>query len=84
MDPISQTATTITSSDDAPITVHTVGSGPAVVVLHGAGVSVRDYRRLAQRLGAGCTVHLYNPGQMTKEQLEPVVKAITAPAGSAR
>lgn len=30
------------------------------------------------------TVHLYNPGQMTKEQLEPVIKAITAPAGSAR
>ena len=60
MDSIPQTATTITSSDDAPITVHTVGSGPAVVVLHGAGVSVRDYRRLAQRLGAGCTVHLYN------------------------
>jgi thiol-disulfide isomerase/thioredoxin len=30
------------------------------------------------------TVHLYNPGQMTKEQIEPVIKAITAPAGSAR
>jgi thiol-disulfide isomerase/thioredoxin len=30
------------------------------------------------------TVHLYNPGQMTKEQLEPAIKAITAPAGSAR
>jgi thiol-disulfide isomerase/thioredoxin len=30
------------------------------------------------------TVHLYNPGQMTKDQLEPAIKAITAPAGSAR
>jgi thiol-disulfide isomerase/thioredoxin len=30
------------------------------------------------------TVHLYNPGQMTKEQIEPVIKAITTPAGSAR
>jgi thiol-disulfide isomerase/thioredoxin len=30
------------------------------------------------------TVRLYNPGQMTKEQIEPVIKAITAPAGSAR
>lgn len=53
-------ATTITSADGAPIRVHTVGPGPAVVVLHGAGVSVRDYRRLAQRLGTRCTVHLYN------------------------
>lgn len=30
------------------------------------------------------TVHLYHPGQMTKDQIEPVIKAITAPAGSAR
>jgi thiol-disulfide isomerase/thioredoxin len=30
------------------------------------------------------TVHLYNPGQMTREQIEPVIKAITVPAGSAR
>jgi len=30
------------------------------------------------------TVYRYNPGQMTKEQLEPMIKAITAPAGSAR
>ncbi len=30
------------------------------------------------------TVHLYHPGQMTKAQIEPVIKAITSPAGSAR
>jgi thiol-disulfide isomerase/thioredoxin len=30
------------------------------------------------------TVHLYHPGQMTKEQIEPAIKAITSPAGSAR
>jgi thiol-disulfide isomerase/thioredoxin len=30
------------------------------------------------------TVRRYNPGQMTKEQIEPLIKAITAPAGSAR
>ena len=42
------------------IAVHSVGSGPGVVVLHGAGVSVRDYRRLAARLADSCTVHRYN------------------------
>jgi thiol-disulfide isomerase/thioredoxin len=30
------------------------------------------------------TVRLYHPGQMTKEELEPVIKAIVAPMGSAR
>ena len=30
------------------------------------------------------TVKLYYPGQMTKEQIEPVIKALVAPAGSAR
>jgi thiol-disulfide isomerase/thioredoxin len=30
------------------------------------------------------TVRLYHPGQMTREQIEPVVKALVAPAGSAR
>ncbi len=30
------------------------------------------------------TVSLYNPGQMTKDQLDTAIKAITAPAGSAR
>ena len=50
----------ITGGDGATINVHSVGSGPGVVVLHGAGVSVRDYRRLADRLAARFTVHLYN------------------------
>lgn len=30
------------------------------------------------------TVQLYHPGQMTKGQIEPVIKALIAPAGSAR
>ena len=30
------------------------------------------------------TVKLYYPGQMTKEQIAPVIKALVAPAGSAR
>lgn len=50
----------ITGADGAMINVHSVGSGPGVVVLHGAGVSVRDYRRLADRLASRFTVHLYN------------------------
>jgi cytochrome c biogenesis protein CcmG/thiol:disulfide interchange protein DsbE len=29
-------------------------------------------------------VHLYHPGQMTKDEIEPVVRALVAPAGSAR
>lgn len=50
----------ITANDGATINVHAFGSGPGVVVLHGAGVSVRDYRRLADRLAPLFTVHLYN------------------------
>jgi thiol-disulfide isomerase/thioredoxin len=30
------------------------------------------------------TVRLYHPGQMTKDQIEPVIKALVAPTGSAR
>jgi thiol-disulfide isomerase/thioredoxin len=30
------------------------------------------------------TVRLYHPGQMTKDEIEPVIKAIVGPAGSAR
>jgi thiol-disulfide isomerase/thioredoxin len=30
------------------------------------------------------TVRRYNPGQMTKEQIEPIIKALVAAAGSAR
>jgi thiol-disulfide isomerase/thioredoxin len=30
------------------------------------------------------TVHLYHPGQMTKEQIEPAIKAIIAPATSGK
>jgi thiol-disulfide isomerase/thioredoxin len=30
------------------------------------------------------TVKLYHPGQMTKEQIEPVIKSLVAPSGSAR
>ena len=51
---------TIDGGGGARVNVHTIGSGPGLVVLHGAGVTVRDYRRLADRLATGFTVHLYN------------------------
>lgn len=51
---------TVHGADGAPITIHTDGSGPGVVVIHGAGVSVRDYRRLSDRLATHLTVHRYN------------------------
>ena len=40
--------------------VHSIGSGPGIVILHGGGVAERDYHRLAQALSDRFTVHLYN------------------------
>ncbi|WP_144124260.1 alpha/beta fold hydrolase [Catellatospora sichuanensis] len=51
---------TITSGDDAPITVHTTGTGPGIVVLHGGGVPQQHYHRLAEALEHRFTVHLYH------------------------
>ena len=59
-------------------------SGPlqATFVVDGAGMAgagmVGAY---ANRDG---TVKLYHPGQMTKAELEPIIKSLVAPAGSAR
>jgi pimeloyl-ACP methyl ester carboxylesterase len=50
----------IISGDGAGITVHSTGAGPGIVILHGGGVSVRDYLRLAGALSDRFTVHLYN------------------------
>ncbi|MGB8022433.1 MAG: alpha/beta hydrolase [Candidatus Nanopelagicales bacterium] len=50
----------IGGGDGVAIKVHSIGSGPGLVVLHGAGVTVRDYRRLADRLAPHLTVHLFN------------------------
>ncbi|WP_433794630.1 alpha/beta fold hydrolase [Actinoplanes sp. CA-252034] len=46
--------------DGARIPLHTVGSGPDLVVVHGGGVTIDIYRRLASRLADRFTVHLYN------------------------
>src|SRR5262245_1453299 len=50
----------ITSADGAGITVYSVGTGPGIVILHGGGVSERDYHRLAGAWSDRFTVHLYN------------------------
>ncbi|WP_089154206.1 alpha/beta fold hydrolase [Micromonospora sp. NBS 11-29] len=50
----------ITAPDGAEIVVHTTGVGPALVVVHGGGVTIAEYRRLAARLADRFTVHLYN------------------------
>ncbi|MEU9825506.1 alpha/beta fold hydrolase [Micromonospora chersina] len=50
----------ITAADGAGIVLHSTGSGPDLVVVHGGGVTVHEYRRLAARLADRFTVHLYN------------------------
>lgn len=50
----------ITAPDGAGIVVHSTGGGPGVVVVHGGGVTIEEYRRLAARLADRATVHLYN------------------------
>ncbi|MEU8081601.1 alpha/beta fold hydrolase [Catellatospora citrea] len=50
----------ITSADGAPIAVHTTGTGPAVVVLHGGIVAQQRYHGLAEALEHRFTVHLYH------------------------
>ncbi|GGM60841.1 alpha/beta fold hydrolase [Dactylosporangium sucinum] len=44
----------------AGMTVHSVGQGPGIVVLHGGGITWRDYHRLTDALAGRFTVHLYN------------------------
>ncbi|MFC0505447.1 alpha/beta fold hydrolase [Micromonospora costi] len=50
----------ITAPDGEKITLHSTGTGTDVVVVHGGGVTIEPYRRLAAALGDRCTVHLYN------------------------
>ncbi|MCZ7437192.1 alpha/beta hydrolase [Micromonospora sp. WMMC241] len=50
----------ITAPDGAHIVLHSTGTGPGLVVVHGGGVTIREYRRLAARLADRFTVHLYN------------------------
>jgi pimeloyl-ACP methyl ester carboxylesterase len=50
----------ITAHDGATIVLHSTGSGPGIVVVHGGGVTIGIYRRLASSLADRFTVHLYN------------------------
>ncbi|MEH0840807.1 alpha/beta fold hydrolase [Micromonospora sp. CPCC 205711] len=50
----------IIAPDGAGIVLHTTGSGPGIVVVHGGGVTIEVYRRLAASLADRFTVHLYN------------------------
>jgi pimeloyl-ACP methyl ester carboxylesterase len=46
--------------DGANIVLHSTGDGPGIVVVHGGGVTVDVYRRLAAALAGRFTVYLYN------------------------
>jgi pimeloyl-ACP methyl ester carboxylesterase len=50
----------IRAHDGATIVSHSTGSGPGLVVVHGGGVTIAVYARLARRLADHFTVHLYN------------------------
>ncbi|MER7456724.1 alpha/beta fold hydrolase [Micromonospora sp. NPDC126480] len=50
----------MTARDGATIVLHSSGTGPDVVVVHGGGVTVEPYRRLAAALADRFNVHLYN------------------------
>lgn len=54
------TVETITSADGAPIAVHTTGTGPGVVILHGGGLPQQHYHGLAEAMEHRFTVHLYD------------------------
>ena len=51
---------TITTTGGVGVTVHSRGDGPGLVILHGGGVGLREYERLAAALSDRFTVHLYN------------------------
>jgi pimeloyl-ACP methyl ester carboxylesterase len=48
------------AGDEDGVVVHSIGEGPGLVVVHGGGVTIDPYRRLARRLSDRFTVHLYN------------------------
>ncbi|MET7671885.1 alpha/beta fold hydrolase [Micromonospora luteifusca] len=50
----------INARDGATIALHSTGDGPGIVVVHGGGVTIDVYRRLATALADRFTVHLYN------------------------
>jgi pimeloyl-ACP methyl ester carboxylesterase len=50
----------IKARDGKHLTLHSTGDGAGIVVVHGGGVTIDVYRRLAAALAGRFTVHLYN------------------------
>ncbi len=50
----------VVTLDGRRIDIHSMGTGPGVVVVHGSAVSAVHYRRLATALSGRFTVHLYD------------------------
>jgi pimeloyl-ACP methyl ester carboxylesterase len=50
----------VRSADGTALRVQSVGKGPALVIVHGSGLSATDYRRLASRLASKHRVHRYD------------------------
>ncbi len=48
------------SADGTHIDVASFGEGPGIVILHGAAISAKEYKRLATRLSHQFSVHVYN------------------------
>ncbi|MEV6928174.1 alpha/beta hydrolase [Dactylosporangium sp. NPDC051485] len=57
---MSEAVERIPAPDGATIALHTFGAGPGIVVVHGGGVTIDIYKRLAGRLADRFAVHLYN------------------------
>lgn len=56
-----ESRTRVTSHvDGASLEMVSIGAGPGVVVVQGGGTDAAVYRRLARRLAASFTVHVYN------------------------
>jgi pimeloyl-ACP methyl ester carboxylesterase len=51
---------TAVSADGTNIDIASLGDGPGVVILHGAGITVGQYKHLAVRLSREFSVHAYN------------------------
>lgn len=52
--------TTVNCSDGVELQIQSVGNGPGVVIIHGGGVTSKDYRRLATAFSGQFTAHLYD------------------------